>query len=235
MTMLLYSPSMSSWQLYPFKKQGLGILGVAADNPRQNHLKPKGCDMDDLALDARLTQLIERVATKDADALRELYDVTSSKLYAVAMRVVGNTELAEDVLQEAYLNIWRIAADYRASLSPPMAWMGVVVRSRALDFLRKRKVERALAGPEMDDTLTAALDSNTPSPMDTSIASEQAWALHECLRKIEAKPREVLTMAYFRDLSHGELAEQLRLPLGTVKTWIRRSIEQLRSCMAKFA
>jgi RNA polymerase sigma factor (sigma-70 family) len=71
--------------------------------------------------------------------------------------------------------------------------------------------------------------------MDTSIASEQAWALHECLRKIEAKPREVLTMAYFKDLSHGELAEQLRLPLGTVKTWIRRSLEQLRSCMAKFA
>jgi RNA polymerase sigma factor (sigma-70 family) len=235
MTMLMYSLFLLSRHAYPFKKQGLGILGFAADNPQRNDVQPKGSDMDDLAFDARLTQLIERVATKDADALRELYDATSSRLYAVAMRVVGNTELAEDVLQEAYLNIWRIAADYRASLSPPMAWMGVVVRSRALDFLRKRKVERALAGPEMDDALTATLDSGAPSPMDTSIASEQAWALHECLRKIEAKPREVLTMAYFRDLSHGELAEQLRLPLGTVKTWIRRSIEQLRSCMAKFA
>jgi RNA polymerase sigma factor (sigma-70 family) len=191
--------------------------------------------MSDQILDARLIQLIERVATKDTNALRELYDATSSKLYAVAMRVVGNTEHAEDVLQEAYLNIWRIAVDYRASLSPPMAWMGVVVRSRALDFLRKRKVERALVGPEMDEQLANALDSDTPTPMDTSMASEQAWALHECLRKIEAKPREVLTMAYFRDLSHGELAEQLRLPLGTVKTWIRRSLEQLRSCMAKFA
>jgi RNA polymerase sigma factor (sigma-70 family) len=191
--------------------------------------------MNDLAFDTQLIQLLERVAAKDSEALRQLYDATSSRLYAVAMRVVGNTELAEDVLQEAYLNIWRIAADYRASLSPPMAWMGVVVRSRALDFLRKRKVERSLAGPEMDDALMATLDSDSPSPMDTSIASEQAWALHECLRKIESKPREVLTMAYFRDLSHGELAEQLRLPLGTVKTWIRRSIEQLRSCMAKFA
>ncbi len=191
--------------------------------------------MNDMAFDARLIELIERVATKDTNALRELYDATSAKLYAVAMRVVGNTEHAEDVLQEAYLNIWRIAEDYRASLSPPMAWMGVVVRSRALDFLRKRKVERALVGPEMDEQLANTLDSDTPTPMDTSMASEQAWALHECLRKIEAKPREVLTMAYFRDLSHGELAEQLRLPLGTVKTWIRRSLEQLRSCMAKFA
>ncbi len=191
--------------------------------------------MNDPLLDVRLIALIDRVALQDAAALRQLYDETSSKLYAVAMRVVGNTEHAEDVLQDAYLNIWRIAADYRASLSPPMAWMGVVVRSRALDFLRKRTAERALGGKDIDEHLSDTLGDDHAGPMDTSIASEQAWALHECLRKIEAKPREVLTMAYFRDLSHGELAEQLRLPLGTVKTWIRRSLEQLRSCMARFA
>ncbi len=191
--------------------------------------------MNDTVLDVQLIALIDRVAQRDAQALRELYDATSSKLYAVAMRVVSNKEHAEDVLQDAYLNIWRIAGDYRASLSPPMAWMGVVVRSRALDFLRKRTAERSLAGPELDEQLGASLGSADATPLDVSMASEQAWALHECLRKIEAKPREVLTLAYFRDLSHGELAEQLRLPLGTVKTWIRRSIEQLRACMAKFA
>jgi RNA polymerase sigma factor (sigma-70 family) len=191
--------------------------------------------MNDSVLDMQLIALIDRVAMRDANALRQLYDATSSKLYAVAMRVVSNTEHAEDVLQDAYLNIWRIAGDYRASLSPPMAWMGVVVRSRALDFLRKRKAERALGGASIDTEFGDALSSDEPSPMDTSIASEQAWALHECLRKIEAKPREVLTMAYFRDLSHGELAAQLSLPLGTVKTWIRRSLQQLRSCMDKFS
>jgi RNA polymerase sigma factor (sigma-70 family) len=191
--------------------------------------------MNDPILDVQLIALIDRVAQRDAQALRQLYDATSSKLYAVAMRVVSNTEHAEDVLQDAYLNIWRIAADYRASLSPPMAWMGVVVRSRALDFLRKRKAEQSLGGPEMDEQLSNTLEGDTPNPMDTSMASEQAWALHECLRKIEAKPREVLTLAYFRDLSHGELAEQLRLPLGTVKTWIRRSLEQLRTCMGQWA
>lgn len=191
--------------------------------------------MNEPLLDTQLIVLIDRVAQRDAQALRQLYDATSSKLYAVAVRVVSNKEHAEDVLQDAYLNIWRIAADYRASLSPPMAWMGVVVRSRALDFLRKRKAERALGGVDIDDQFGDGLDSAEPTPLDTSIASEQAWALHECLRKIEAKPREVLTLAYFRDLSHGELATQLRLPLGTVKTWIRRSLEQLRSCMGKFA
>ena len=191
--------------------------------------------MNDPILDVQLIALIDRVALRDAQALRQLYDATSSKLYAVAMRVVSNKEHAEDVLQDAYLNIWRIASDYRASLSPPMAWMGVVVRSRALDFLRKRKVERALGGPEMDEQLLSRFGSDEASALDTSMASEQAWALHECLRKIEAKPREVLTMAYFRDLSHGELAAQLKLPLGTVKTWIRRSLEQRRNCMGKFA
>jgi RNA polymerase sigma factor (sigma-70 family) len=191
--------------------------------------------MNDPLLDVQLIALIDRIAQRDAQALRQLYDATSSKLYAVAMRVVSNTEHAEDVLQDAYLNIWRIAADYRASLSPPMAWMGVVVRSRALDFLRKRKAEQSLGGPEMDEQLSNTLEGDTPNPMDTSMASEQAWALHECLRKIEAKPREVLTLAYFRDLSHGELAAQLRLPLGTVKTWIRRSLDQLRTCMGQWA
>ncbi len=191
--------------------------------------------MNDSVLDMQLIALIDRVALRDANALRQLYDATSSKLYAVAMRVVSNTEHAEDVLQDAYLNIWRIAGDYRASLSPPMAWMGIVVRSRALDFLRKRKAERALGGVSIDNEFGDALCTDESSPMDTSIASEQAWALHECLRKIEAKPREVLVMAYFRDLSHGELASQLSLPLGTVKTWIRRSLQQLRSCMDKFS
>ena len=68
-----------------------------------------------------------------------------------------------------------------------------------------------------------------------TLAREQAWALHECLRKLENKQREVVSLAYLRDLSHGELAEQLKLPLGTVKTWIRRALEQLRTCMARFA
>ena len=80
---------------------------------------------------------------------------------------------------------------------------------------------------------TVAGDS--PNPMDTTLASEQAWALHQCLGQLGHKQREVVSLAYLRDLSHGELAEQLKLPLGTVKTWIRRGLEQLRGCMAKFA
>lgn len=183
--------------------------------------------------DTQLIALLERIAQKDEAALRELYEQTSSKLYGLALRVVSSRDHAEDVLQETYMNIWRIAGDYRASLSPPMAWMGVIVRSRALDFLRRRASERADTTQELDEFLSDSLASDAPNPADMAQASELAWALNECLRKLEAKHREVVSLAYLRDLSHGELAERLKLPLGTVKTWIRRSLEQLRGCMGR--
>jgi RNA polymerase sigma factor (sigma-70 family) len=200
--------------------------------------------MDPTAQDLSLIALLDRIAAREGHAgrhadseaaLRQLYDLTSGRLYGLAVRVVGNREWAEDVLQEAYLNIWRIAGNYRAALSPPLAWMGVIVRSRALDFLRRRASERADTAQELDSVISDTVAGDSPDPLDTSQASEQAWALHECLRKLEARQREVVSLAYLRDLSHNELAERLKLPLGTVKTWIRRGIEQLRGCMAQFA
>ena len=185
--------------------------------------------------DSQLIALLDRVAIADESALRELYDLTSSKLYGVAVRVVSNRDWAEDVLQEAFLNIWRIAADYKATLSPPMAWMALVVRSRGLDFLRRRASDRADRMQELDDVIADTVAGDSPNPMDVTQASEQARALHNCLSLLDNKQREVVSLAYMRDMSHGELAEQLRLPLGTVKTWIRRGLAQLRGCMAAVA
>src|SRR4051812_8844547 len=113
------------------------------------------CRMDSTLQDQRLIALLDRIAARHASggthsdseaALRELYDLTSSRLFGVALRVVPTREGAEDVRKEAYLNVWRIAGDSRAALSPPLAWMGVIVRSRGLDFLRRRASERADAG-----------------------------------------------------------------------------------------
>ena len=185
--------------------------------------------------DTQLIALIDRVALADESALKELYEMTSSKLYGVAVRVVSNKSWAEDVLQEAFINIWRIAGDYKASLSPPMAWMCLIVRSRGLDFLRRRRSDRADTVQELDDVLSDTLEGDSANPMDTALAGEQAWALHQCLSQLDNKQREVVSLAYLRDLSHGELAEQLKPPLGTVKTWIRRGLEQLRGCMSRFA
>ncbi len=191
--------------------------------------------MNPESIDAELIALLDRVASQDAAALKALYDLCSSKLYGLAVRVVSNREWAEDVLQEAFLNIWRSAGDYRASLSPPMAWMGLIVRSRGLDLLRRRTSDRAHVTQELDEYLADTLEGETPNPMDTAQASEQAWALHQCLGRLDNRQREVVSLAYIRDLSHSELAQQLKLPLGTVKTWIRRGLDQLRLCMARFA
>ena len=191
--------------------------------------------MSTLNPDTTLIALIDRIALADENALRELYELTSSKLYGVAVRVVTNREWAEDVLQEAFLNIWRIAGDYKSTLSPPMAWMALVVRSRGLDFLRRRTSERADRMQELDDVISDTVAGDSPNPMDTAQASEQAKALHNCLSLLDNKQREVVSLAYMRDMSHNELAEQLKLPLGTVKTWIRRGLEQLRGCMARLA
>lgn len=199
--------------------------------------------MDDPQQQA-LIALLERIAHHDvtparrADAeaaLRALYDQAGGRLYAVALRVLGNPQWAEDVLQETFLQVWRSAHDYRQTLSPPMAWLGLIARSRALDFHRRRASERADAAVELDDVLADTLAGESADPLDAHEASEHAWALHECLRKLEPRHREVVSLAYFRDLSHGELAQQLKLPLGTVKTWVRRGLEQLRSCMGRFA
>jgi RNA polymerase sigma-70 factor (ECF subfamily) len=191
--------------------------------------------MDVETSETKIIALLDQVAQQDTDALKALYDACSGKLYGLALRVVTQRDLAEDVLQEAFLTIWRCACDYRASLSPPMAWMGLIVRSRALDLLRRRASERVHMTQEIDEVLSETLDSGDPNPMDIVESSEQAWALNQCLSKLESKHRELVNLAYMRDLSHSELAAQLKLPMGTVKTWIRKGLEQLRVCMARFA
>jgi RNA polymerase sigma factor (sigma-70 family) len=204
-------------------RSGLGLLRVDnAPMTIENH-------------DALLIVLLDRIGQRDEAALKALYDQCAPKLLGLALRVVRQREWAEDVLQEAFLTVWRSAGDYRASLSPPLAWLGLIVRSRGLDLLRRRAADRSHVTQELDDVLTDTLEGDSPNPMDTAQASEQAWALHQCLGRLENKQREVVSLAYVRDLSHSELAEQLRLPLGTVKTWIRRGLDQLRVCMARFA
>lgn len=209
-------------------------MRLLADTPwcaaRPTHNRAMSADTDE-----QLMNLIDRVARRDEAALKALYDLTSRKLYGLSLRVVGSAERAEDVLQETFLQVWRSAGEYRATLSPPMAWLSLIVRSRSLDSLRRRAAERDHLTQELDETLADTLPGDAANPMDTSLASQQAWALHQCLSQLENKQREVISLAYLRDLSHGELAGQLRLPLGTVKTWIRRGLDKLRDCMARFA
>lgn len=191
--------------------------------------------MDAKTADATLVDLLDQIASANQQALKQLYELTSGRLYGLALRILREPQWAEDALQETFLSVWRSAANYRASLSPPMAWLGLMVRSRALDVLRRQNAEGRKLTVELDETLSDTLESDMPDPMQMSLASEQSVALHVCLSRLDNKQREVVSLAYLRDLSHSELATQLQLPLGTVKTWIRRGLDQLRTCMARFA
>jgi len=185
--------------------------------------------------DADLVDLLDQVSAGSHHALKSLYELTSGRLYGLALRVVQEPQWAEDALQDTFLNIWRSACQYRASLSPPMAWLGLMVRSRALDVLRRQNAEGHKVTQELDEHLCDTLESDMPDPMQLNLASQQSQALHACLSRLENKQREVVSLAYLRDLSHAELASQLKLPLGTVKTWIRRGLDQMRMCMSQFA
>lgn len=185
-------------------------------------------------LDQELMELLDRIAAREEPALKSLYDLTSARMFGLALRILGHKDWAEDVLQESYLHVWRGAGDYRATLSPPLAWLGLVVRSRALDFLRRRRAERLHVNEEFDETQQTLADTHERGPQQLAEASEQALVLHQCLQRLEQRQREVVSLSYLRDLSHGELAAQLQLPLGTVKTWIRRGLEQLRQCMTRY-
>jgi len=123
--------------------------------------------------DAELMALIDRIGRRDEAALRQLYDRTAPRLMGLAMRVVRQREWAEDVLQESFLTVWRVAGDYRASLSPPLAWLGLIVRSRALDLLRRRAADRIRLTQEFDEQMADQIEADTPGPAENADASDR--------------------------------------------------------------
>jgi RNA polymerase sigma-70 factor, ECF subfamily len=175
----------------------------------------------------KLAALLARVAGEDADALRALYDASSSKLFGLALRILSRPEWAEEVLQDSFVSIWRHARDYRRDLSAPMTWMSTIVRNRALDHLRRLDVQET----EWSDALDDLVASDSPTPEALSQMSDAARLLDGCLRQLEPAQRQAVALAYLRDQSHSEIAALLAVPLGTVKSWIRRGLERLKTCL----
>jgi RNA polymerase sigma factor (sigma-70 family) len=180
---------------------------------------------------------LEAVAKKDARAFRLLYDATSPKLFGFALRILIKREAAEEALQESFVNIWNNAGGYQASLAAPMTWMTTIVRNKAFDMLRR--VEHTI---EIDadsfreggmQEIIEAMESPSPTPFAALELSQDAQALSRCFKRLEGLHRQAVALAFYHDLSHSEVAEQMNLPIGTVKTWIRRSLERLRSCLTK--
>lgn len=176
----------------------------------------------------QLSDLLARCALRDQRAFATLYRFSSAKLFAVAVRITRRRDWAEEVLQEAFVNIWNHAAGYNPTKSAPMTWMTAIVRNRALDWLRRpREVEIA----EEQEELMASIADESPGPEELLGRSLEAGKLAECMKVLTEEQRRGITLAFFYGLSHGELAEQMRKPLGTVKTWIRRGLDRLKGCL----
>ncbi|SOZ55466.1 RNA polymerase sigma factor, sigma-24 [Cupriavidus taiwanensis] len=183
----------------------------------------------------RLEELLRAVAVGERQALRAIYDLTATKLFGLALRITGRRDWAEDVVQESFVSIWHHAGDYRPQLAAPMTWMTAIVRNRALDCLRRAAAARVPQTAELEQDLAEWLADDAAGPAELAEASQQARALNRCLQRLEQSQRQAIMLAYLQDLSHAELAERLRAPLGTVKSWIRRGLERLRSCMESAA
>jgi len=173
----------------------------------------------------QLRQLLAQCSLGNRRAFENLYRQSSQRLFAVALRCMGRRELAEEVLQEAFVRIWHNAARYDAALSAPMTWMINITRNLAIDQLRKHR-ELPLT-----DEQAMALFDDSPSAHDQLDSQRQASALQGCLEILEDKQRESIVIAYFHGLSHADLAERMAAPLGSVKSWIRRGLERLRRCL----
>ncbi len=186
-----------------------------------------------------LSEMLARVALGNKAAFDTLYRETSAHLLGAILRIQNNRALAEDVLQEVYVNVWRSAQSFNPALSQPTTWLGSIARNRAIDSLRRRQSEpqtisRYQGGPDDDETdMLNDLPSGAPGPLDLLEQASNARALGTCMQTLSGDQKHSLALAYYQGLSHSEVAEQLGQPLGTVKSWVRRGLQSLKSCLER--
>jgi RNA polymerase sigma-70 factor (ECF subfamily) len=176
-----------------------------------------------------LVALLDQVAKGDREAFQDIYRRTSAKLFGIALRILRDEALTRDVLQEAYVKIWQKAADFNPDYSSPITWMATIVRNRSLDEIRRIKpVSITALGPDDDDFDFAA---ELTHPLDGRERSEELRKLLDCLGTLDEERRQVVLLAYYRGLSRDELSRRFNRPVPTIKTWLHRSLSQLRGCL----
>lgn len=177
-----------------------------------------------------LARMLARVALHDRAAFEQLYRATCSHLLSVAFRISGQQERAEEVLQEAFMNVWHNAAGFNASVATPMTWLINIVRNKAIDQLRSGKTERATTGALDDEAMNLAGDASF-EPQRLLEDNLVKLRIDGCMAGLGASQRQALALAYYRGMVHTEIAESLGAPLGTVKAWVRRGLDKLKGCL----
>jgi len=171
--------------------------------------------------------MIGRIAGGDRQAFLSLYDATSAKLFGVCLRVLNDRADAEDVLQEVFVKVWRNAGRYAANGLSPMTWLITVARNSAIDKLRARKA----ATDDMD--AMAELPDRGPTPEAAAVAASEAARITSCLGELETDRAGAVRGAYLDGQSYQDLADRYDVPLNTMRTWLRRSLQKLRECLTR--
>lgn len=175
---------------------------------------------------AELVWLLAAVAKGDEAAFGRLYTATRAKLYGVAMRILHRADLADEVMQDAYLKVWGNAGNFDPRLASPITWMVAIARNRAIDLVRKR------TDASLDDE-PAAMDvaTDTPNPLAQREISDDLKRLLNCLGGLDDERRQMVLLAYYNGWSREQLAAKFDKPANTIKTWLRRSLIDVRECL----
>jgi RNA polymerase sigma factor (sigma-70 family) len=176
----------------------------------------------DSATEAQIAAAIGRCASGDRAALRIIYDIESQRMVGVARRMLRRQDLAEEAVQDAFMRVWRSARTFDPQKGAGRSWLYAILRNSALTILRDES--RFTSDEDAADEAAPMTESALARLPETS-------ALRRCLERLDAKRRSVVVLAYVHGLSHGELAGKLGVPLGTVKSWVRRSLISLQECM----
>lgn len=187
-----------------------------------------------------LTLLLGRMSVGEEAAMSLFYEATLARSWAMVLRIVGKREAAEDVLADAYLQVWRKAGDYDHERGHPMAWLLMICRSRAIDYLRRLDQAQSrddieLFMDQLDEQVENAPDVTDlgADPMDVLAQRQQVRQLGQAMQALEKPQRLVLALAYFKGLTHSEIADHTALPLGTVKTHIRQGLLQIKKFLGQ--
>jgi RNA polymerase sigma-70 factor (ECF subfamily) len=175
---------------------------------------------------AELVWLLAAVAKGDEAAFERLYAATRAKLYGVVLRILHRQDLAEEVVQETYVKVWNNAAQFDPAVSSPITWMAAIARNRAIDLVRKRS-ELSLE----DEPSALEVAAETPDPLARREMSEELKRLLECVGRLEPDRQKLVLLAYYNGWSREQLATKFEAPVNTVKTWLRRSMMDIRQCL----
>jgi RNA polymerase sigma factor (sigma-70 family) len=177
----------------------------------------------DRAAEAQLAAALARCASGDRSALRVIYDIEASRMAGVARRILRRQDLAEEAVQDTFMRVWRAARTYDPAKGAARTWLYAILRNCTLTILRD----------ERRDMLDSEHAAEQAAPISESALATlpEASALRRCLEQLEPQRRAVVVLAYVHGLSHGEMAGKLGVPLGTVKSWVRRSLISLQECM----